>query len=173
MTKFQPVKNLPNQTCHSPNSSYLTIPWLANGIRKITHSSCSHPPLPNCWPVNTAKAFLDNEHSIIMESGNERNTCMGDYFALMGDGILHSDNGDTCCKLAFHMISHRNHNDGSWMLCQYRETVVDKELEKWLPDNATDNQSSMQVYFLWWPRCMLNLENHSFTSAHIMSCNGH
>ena len=141
MTKFQPVKNLPNQTCHSPNSSYSTkIPWLANGTRKITHSSCSHPRLPNRWPINTAKAFLDNEHSIIMESGNERNTWMGDYFALMGDGVLHSHNNDTRCKLAFHMISHGNHNKGSRMLCQYRETVVDKELEKWLPDNATDDK---------------------------------
>ena len=141
MTKFQPVKNLPNQTCHSPNSSYSTkIPWLANGIRNITHSSCSHPHLPNHRPVNTAKAFLDNERSIIMESGDERNTWMGDYFALIGNGVLHSDNGDTCCKLAFHMISHRNHNKGSRMLCQYWETVVDKELEKWLPDNATDDE---------------------------------
>ncbi len=105
MTKFQPIKNLPNQTCHSPNSSYSTkIPWLANGIRKITHSSCSHPHLPNRWPVITAKAFLDNECSIIMESDDERNTWMGDYFALIGDGVLHSDNGDTCCKLALHMI---------------------------------------------------------------------
>ena len=26
------------------------------------------------------------------------------------------------------------------MVCQYRETVVDKELEKWLPDNATDDK---------------------------------
>ena len=75
-----------------------------------------------------------------MESGDERNTWMGDYFALIGDGVLHSDNGDTRCKLAFHMISHGNHNDGSRMLCQYRETVVDKELEKWLPDNVTDNK---------------------------------
>ena len=64
-----------------------------------------------------------------MESGDERNTWMGDYFALIGDG-----------ELAFHMISHRNHNKGSRMLCQYRETVVDKELEKWLPDDATDDE---------------------------------
>ena len=141
MTKFQPVDNLPNQTCHSPKSSYSKkIPWLANGIHKITHSSCSHPRLPNHQPVNTAKVFLDNEHSIIMESGNERNTWMGDYFALIGDGVLHSNNGDTRCKLACHMISHRNHNDGSRMLCQYWETVVDKKLEKWLPDNATDDK---------------------------------
>ena len=26
------------------------------------------------------------------------------------------------------------------MLCQYGETVVDKELEKWLPDDATDDE---------------------------------
>ncbi len=26
------------------------------------------------------------------------------------------------------------------MLCQYQETVVDKELEKLLPDDATDNE---------------------------------
>ena len=75
-----------------------------------------------------------------MESGDERNTWMGDYFALIGDGVLHSDNGDTRCKLAFHMISHGKHNDGSMMLCQYLETVVDKELKKWLPDEATDNE---------------------------------
>ena len=36
--------------------------------------------------------------SIIMESGDERNTWMGDYFALIGDGVLHSDNGDTRCN---------------------------------------------------------------------------
>jgi hypothetical protein len=75
-----------------------------------------------------------------MESGGERNTWMGDYFALMGDGVLHSDNGDTRCKHAFHMISHGNHNDGSRMLCQYLETVVDEELKKWLPDDATDDE---------------------------------
>ncbi len=75
-----------------------------------------------------------------MESGNKRNTWMGDHFALIGYGILHSDNGNTCCKLAFHMISHGNHNDGSRMLCQCLETVVDKELKKWLPDDATDNE---------------------------------
>jgi hypothetical protein len=106
----------------------------------ITHSSCSHPHLPNRWPVITAKAFLDNECSIIMENGNERNTWMGEYFALIGNGVLHSNNGNTYCKLSFHMISHRNHNDGSRMLCQYQETVVDKELEKLLPDDATDNE---------------------------------
>ena len=83
-----------------------------------------HTRLSNRRPVNTAKVFLDNECSIIMESGDERNTWMGDYFALIGDGVLHSDNGDTRCKLAFHMISHGNHNDGSMMLCQYLETVV-------------------------------------------------
>ena len=75
-----------------------------------------------------------------MESGDERNTWMGDYFALMGDGVLHSDNGDTRCKLAFHMISHGNPNDGSRMLCQYLETVVDEESKKWLPDDATDDE---------------------------------
>ena len=74
-----------------------------------------------------------------MESGNERNTWMGDYFALISDGVLHSDNGDTRCKLAFHMISHGNHNNGSRMLSQYRETVVYKELEKWITHDATDN----------------------------------
>ncbi len=75
-----------------------------------------------------------------MESGGKIYTWMGDYFALMGDFVLHSDNGDTRCKLAFHMISHGNHNNGSRMLCQYLETVVDKELKKWLPDDATDNK---------------------------------
>ena len=99
--------------------------------------------LPNSRPVNTAESFLDNERSIIMESGDERNTWMGDYFALIGDGVLHLDNGDTRCKLAFHMISHGKHNDGSMMLCQYLETVVDRELKKWLPDDATDEESSV------------------------------
>ena len=75
-----------------------------------------------------------------MESGDERNTWMGDYFALIGDGVLHSDNGDTRCKVAFHMTSHGTHNDGSRMLCRYWETVVDEELENWLPDDATDNE---------------------------------
>ena len=75
-----------------------------------------------------------------MKSGDKRNTWMGDYFALSSNGVLHSNNGNTCCKLAFHMISHGNHNDGSRMLCQYPETVVDKELKKWLPDNATDDE---------------------------------
>ena len=112
----------------------------ANGIRKITHSCCSHPLLPNRWPINTAKAFLDNEHSIIMEGGDEKNTWMGDYFALIGDGVLHFNNRDTHCKLAFHMISHGNHNNGSRMLCQYLETVVDKELKRWLPDDTTDDE---------------------------------
>ena len=149
------------------------IPWLSNGIRKITHSSCSHPRLPNRWPINTAKAFLDNEHSIIMESGDKRNTWMGDFFALIGDSALQSDNGNTHCKLAFHMISHGNHNDQSRMLCQDLETVVDKELKKWLPDDELTTKSSVRVYFLRWPHCMLNLENHSCTSAHVMSCNGH
>ena len=75
-----------------------------------------------------------------MESGDEKNTWMGDYFALIGDGVLHSDNGDTRCKVAFHMTSHGKHNDGSRMLCQYLETVVDRELKKWLPDDATDEE---------------------------------
>ncbi len=75
-----------------------------------------------------------------MESGDQRNTWIGDYFALIGDVLLHSDKGDIHCKLAFHMMSHGNHNDVARMLCQYLETVVDKELEKWLPDSTTDNE---------------------------------
>ena len=39
------------------------------------------------------------------------------------------------------MISHGNHNDGSRMLCQYLETVVDEELKKWLPDDATVDET--------------------------------
>ena len=76
-----------------------------------------------------------------MESGDERNTYwIGDYYAVMGDCILHSNNSDTCCKLALHMISNGNHNNVSRMLCQYLETVTDKEVEKWLPDDATDDE---------------------------------
>ena len=62
---------------------------------------------------------------------------MGDYFALIGDRVLHSDNGDTRCKLALLLISNGNHKDGSRMLCQHLETVVDVAVNKWLPDDVT------------------------------------
>ena len=76
-----------------------------------------------------------------MESGDERNTYwIGDYYALMGNCVLHSDSSNTCCKIAFHMISHGDHIDGSRMLCQYLDTVGDKEVKEGLPDNATDDE---------------------------------
>ena len=70
--------------------------------------------------------FFENIIALIMESCNEVKTnWMGDYFALIGNRRLHSDNGDTHCKLALQLISNGNHKDGSRMLCQYLETVVD------------------------------------------------
>ena len=65
---------------------------------------------------------------------------MGDYFALIGDHLLHSDYGDTCCKLALQLILNVNHKDGSRMLFKYLETVVDVTMKKWLPDNMTDDE---------------------------------
>ena len=64
---------------------------------------------------------------------------MGDYFALIGDCLLHTDNGNTCCKLALQLILNWNHKDGSWMLCQYLETVVDVAEKKWLPDDSMED----------------------------------
>jgi hypothetical protein len=69
--------------------------------------------------------FFENI-ALIMESHHDLNTYwMGDYFALIGDRLLHSDNGNTRCKLALQLILNGNHKDGSRMLCQYLETVVD------------------------------------------------
>ena len=65
---------------------------------------------------------------------------MGNYFALIGDRLLHSDNGDTRCKLALQLISNGNHKDGSRMLCQYLETILDVAMKKFLPDNASDDE---------------------------------
>ena len=65
---------------------------------------------------------------------------MGDYFALIGNRLLHSDNGDTRYKLALQLISNGNHNDGSRMLCQYLETIVYVAVKKWLPDDSTDDE---------------------------------
>ena len=64
---------------------------------------------------------------------------MGDYFALIGDRLLYSENGDTRCKLALHLISNGNHKDGSRMLCSYVETVVDDAAKSWLSDDATED----------------------------------
>jgi hypothetical protein len=76
-----------------------------------------------------------------MESCHEVNTYwMGDYFALIGDRLLHSDNGDTRCKLALHLISNGNHKDGSKMLCQYLETILDFAMEKFVPDDTADDE---------------------------------
>ena len=38
------------------------------------------------------------------------------------------------------MISNGNHKDGSRVLCQYLETVVDIAVNKWLPDDVTDDE---------------------------------
>ena len=65
---------------------------------------------------------------------------MGDYFALIGDHLLHGDDGDTCCKLALQLISNGCHKDGPRMLCQYLETIVDVTVNKRLPDDATDDE---------------------------------
>ena len=62
---------------------------------------------------------------------------MGDYFALIGNRLLHSENGDTHCKLALQLILNGYHKDGSRMLCQYLETAVDVAVNQWLPDDAT------------------------------------
>ena len=69
---------------------------------------------------------------------------MGYYFALIGDRLLHSENGDTCCKLALQLISNGNHKDGSRMLCQYLETILDVPIEK-LPVSK-DTRSYEQNY---------------------------
>ena len=65
---------------------------------------------------------------------------MGDYFVPIGDCLLHSDNGDTRCKLALQLILNGNHKDGSRMLCQYLETIVHSAMEEFLPDNAADDE---------------------------------
>jgi hypothetical protein len=65
---------------------------------------------------------------------------MGNYFALIGNRLLHSDNGDTRCKLALQLILNGNHKDGSRMLCQYLETVVDVAMNKFLSDNPADDE---------------------------------
>ena len=76
-----------------------------------------------------------------MERRDEVQTnSMGDYFALIGDRVLHSDNGDTRCKLALLLISNGNHKDGSRMLCQYLETIVHSAMEEFLPDDAADDE---------------------------------
>ena len=84
---------------------------------------------------------------------------MRDYFALIGDCLLHSDNGDTGCKLALQLISNGNHKDGSGMMCQYLETILDVAKEKFLPDNAADDEIFSAVCFLRSPHCILNWEN--------------
>ena len=84
--------------------------------------------------------FFENI-ALIMESHHDLNTnWMGDYFALIGDHLLHSDNGNTRCKLALQLISNGNHKDESRMLCHYLETIVDDTVKKWLPDDSTDDE---------------------------------
>jgi hypothetical protein len=73
---------------------------------------------------------------------------MGDYFALIGVHFLQSDNGDTCCKLTLQLILNRNHKDGSRMLCQYLETIVDVAVKKWLPDDSMDEEK-FYYHFNW------------------------
>ena len=76
-----------------------------------------------------------------MESRNQVKTnWMGDYYALIGNYLLHSDNGDTHSKLALQLISNGKHKDGSRMLCQYLETVIDVAVNKWLPADVTDDE---------------------------------
>ena len=76
-----------------------------------------------------------------MERRDEGQThWMGDYFALIGDRVLHSDNGDTRCKLALQLILNGNHKDGSRMLCHYLETVVHSTMEEFLTDDAADDE---------------------------------
>jgi hypothetical protein len=65
---------------------------------------------------------------------------MGDYFALIDNRLLHSDNGNNRCKLALQLILNGNHKDGSRMLCQYLETIVHSAMEKFLPDDAADDE---------------------------------
>ena len=84
---------------------------------------------------------------------------MGDYFALKGVCLLHSDNGNTRCKIALQLISNGNHKDGSRMLCQYLETVVDVMMEKFLPDNAADDEIFSASLFPAFAHCILNWEN--------------
>ncbi len=73
-----------------------------------------------------------------MEIFNEVKTSWtGDYFALIGNHLLYGENGDTCRKLALHLILNGNHKDGPRMLCNYVEIVVDVEVKNWLPDDVT------------------------------------
>ena len=69
----------------------------------------------------------------------EKTNWIGDFFDLICDRLLYSENGDTRCKLALHLISNGNHKDGSRMLCGYVETVVDDAVKSLLSDDATED----------------------------------
>ena len=97
---------------------------------------------------------------------------MGDYFALIGDCLLHSDNGDTCCKIALQLISNGNHKDGSRMLCQYQETILDVGMKKACQTTRQMMKYSVQVCFLHSPHCILNWENRYEEVADTMNFNG-
>ena len=83
-----------------------------------------------------------------MESQYDLNTnWVGRYFALIGKCLFHSDNSNTCCKLALHLISNGSHKDGSRMLCSYVETIVDVAVKKWLPDDLMDDEKFSACLF--------------------------
>ena len=65
---------------------------------------------------------------------------MGDYFALIGDRLLYSDNGDTRCELALQLIFNGNHKDGSRMMRQYLETILAVAMEMFLPKDTADDE---------------------------------
>ena len=96
-----------------------------------------------------------------MEIGDDvKANGMGGYFAFIGDCLLHSDNGDTCCKLSLQLITNGNHKDGSRMLCQYLEAEVDVTVNKWLPDKVTDDEEFCASLFpVVSPHCIPNWEN--------------
>ena len=82
-----------------------------------------------------------------MESSDEIEYWMGDYYALVGNHLLHSGSDDTQCKLALHLMSEGNHKDRSRMIFQYLETVVDAKVKKLLPDTATNNEKFRAMFF--------------------------
>jgi hypothetical protein len=47
---------------------------------------------------------------------------------------------NTRWELALQLISNGNHKDGSRMLCQYLEAIIDVAVNTWLPDDATDDE---------------------------------
>jgi hypothetical protein len=142
---FQLSQQSPIKTCHSPAVPQESRQKFYRHSFLLSHTLV----FPTAGPSTKQKCSLIevNEHIISMESGDERIAWMGNYFPCIGNRVLHSLNGDTCCKPAIHLISHGNHKDGSTMLCQYLETVVDEHLKKLLPVDATVDKKFRASFF--------------------------